>query len=121
MSLKNYTSSTFSIPINMPAVEGTRKTYKDPQKPMAAKQERKGGGRSPAPGVTGAAGGEAEAGRGVPGQREAGGGPDGDARTGRQPSTVQGGFTRASGLRDNPGLQVQGTGPHADQCPQEFC
>lgn len=42
MSLKNYTSSTFSIPINMPAVEGTRKTYKDPQKPMAAKQERKG-------------------------------------------------------------------------------
>lgn len=39
----------------------------------SAKQERKGAGRSPAPGVTRAAGGEAEAGRGVPGQREAGG------------------------------------------------
>ena len=67
-------------------------------------QSRKGGGRSP--------GGEAKAGRGVLGEREAG-------RASACPPH-RGASRGLGGRGTNPGLQVQGTDTRADQCPQDL-
>ena len=40
---------------------------------------------------------------------------------GVSPAPVQEGFTRAWRPRDKSWSAGEGTGAHADQCPQEFC